>query len=257
MQWCIFRQIIKKEFTLFRRSLIHKCIDIAIIVACQVLLCRYLLPLTGMPYETIAPVFIGTIIQLCFSIGYGLSLRLAAEIEYAGQITYYLTLPLHTYWIPAIYATNFIVELTLATLPILFLASILLGKQAITSCCHIPICLLTYLLSVIMIASFFLMCSFSYSFIWFSDNLWPRRLSPIFLMSSILFPWKKVYAISHTLGILFLGNPFTYVAEGIRSTFIGGPEYFSPIISLVMISLYTILCWFLCLRSITQRLDPI
>lgn len=257
IQLSVFWHIIKKELYILKRSLSDKFIDGAIVVASQVLVFGYLLPLIGMPIEIIAPTFIGTIIQLCFSIGYGLSLRLVFDLEHTRFIDYYLTLPVHKHWVFAVYLTHFVIEVAITTLPLFSLGIIALGKNFVTVAPNLPLFFIVYIASLILMASIFLACSFRYSFKWFFDNLWPRRLSPFFLLSSVLFPWKKVYAISHILGILFLCNPFTYVAESIRSTLIGGPAYISATLCLPMLMLFTGISWLIFKHGVAQRLDPV
>ncbi|MCL4229470.1 hypothetical protein KJZ61_02130 [Candidatus Dependentiae bacterium] len=253
----IFWQLVKKELWLIRKGFLDKFADGIIIVAIQVLVFSHLLPLIGMPKTLIAPTFIGSIIQLFFSMGYGLSLRVVFDLQFARFIDYYLTLPLGKTWIFAVYIAQFVAEVAITTIPLVSFGIIAMGENFIMIAPSIPLFIIAYLLSLILIATLFLSFSFMYSFRWFFDNLWPRRLSPLFLCSSALFPWKKVYALSHTLGVLFLCNPLTYVAEALRGTLIGGPDFLSPLITIPAILCFCVIMLLICNKGITRRLDPV
>jgi ABC-2 type transport system permease protein len=253
----VFKSLLGRDLHILRSQLKSKLIDGAAIVVLQVLVFGHLLPLAGMPSELIGPTFIGTIVQLCFSLGYGLSLRLLFDIEHNRFISYRLTLPITKHWLFIVYIINFMIEVAVTTIPLFSLGIIALGSSFITVQPNIPLFVIVYFCVLFFMGTLFLSFSLMYPFRWFFDNLWPRRLTPLFLLSCSLFPWKRVFAISPTLGIVFLANPFTYVAEGLRATLLGGPDFLSAWLCIAMLALGIIGSWCLCNRGIQKRLDPV
>lgn len=253
----VFWQLVKRDAYVLSFQLKSKLVDGAAIVALQVLVFGHLLPLAGMAPNLIAPTFIGTIIQLCITLGYGLSLRLLFDVEYNRFISYRLTLPLNKQWLFGVYIVNFMIEQLVTTIPLFSLGIIALGSSFVTVHTSPLLFVVVYFLSLFFMASLFLSFSLMYSFRWFFDNLWPRRLTPLLLFGGSFFPWKKVFAFSPTVGVLFLANPFTYVAEGLRATLIGGPDFLPIFVSIPMLLVGITVSWLLFSRGVSKRLDPV
>lgn len=253
----IFWQLVKRDLHILKPRLKGKMVDGATVVASQVLLFGHLMPIIGMPKELIAPIFIGTIIQLCLSIGHGLSMRLMFDLENNRFIDYQVILPISKHWLFATYVINFMIELSLITLPLFSLGIIALGESFVMVEPHPILFSIIFLLSLALLGSLQLSFSFIYPFRWFFDNLWPRRLSPLFLLASVFFPWKLIWNLSPLLGALFLCNPFTYIAEGLRATLIGGPNFLPAFVCIPALIFFVIICCLIFNRGVTRRLDPV
>lgn len=110
---------------------------------------------------------------------------------------------------------------------------------------------------MVFFALLFLTLSFTYEYKWFLDNIWPRRLSPLFLLSASFFPWYKVKVFSPFFAYLFLPNPITYIIEGFRSALLGSDQYlpFSICITVLIMSIIALIA--ILTRAIYKRLNPV
>jgi len=247
--------LVKRDLKVLKSRIFNVFIDNGAILAVVLILFGYLLPKMGMPKSFIGPIFVGNTVMSFFEIGFSLSINLVHDIKFNRFVDYQVTLPTSLPWVIASYIVNFIIETSLVTLPILILAILILGDKFVIVHLNIPGFILMYLLSLIFFATLFLLFSFAYEFHWFWSNIWTRRLEPLFAFGAIFVLWKKVYAFSRFWGIVFLLNPVTYVAEGLRSALIGGDTFIPLSICIVGVSITTALILFLLFPIIKKRLD--
>lgn len=253
----VFISLIHRDLKVLSRRLGSLFLDNIVMLLTNVAMFGYLLPLMGMSKDLIGPLFIGYVVMSFFELGYGLAIKTVNDIKFDKFIDYQLTLPLSARWLLAEHITNFAIKTCIVTLPVLSFGILLLGDRFVIVHTNWPAFAVMYLLSLILFATLFLYFSFAYAYDWFIVNIWSRRLEPLFLFGSIFTVWKPLYEFSKPLGILFLCNPLTYVAEGLRATLIGG-NGFLPIWSCMLAtSLSIIVTWLLLVPAMQKKLDMI
>jgi ABC-type polysaccharide/polyol phosphate export permease len=223
----IFCALLRRDLYILSKHIAPLLIDGVILVISVVLLYGYLFPLAGMPSILIGPLFIGTSLGYFFQINYSQALRVVFDLKTNRIIDYHLTLPISKVWLYAEYILTFALYTLSITAPLLFGGLFLLRNKYVITECHPFAFLATYLLTLLFCATLFLTVSYRYPEQWFIANIWPRRLAPIYILSAVFFPWKMLYAFWPAVGILFLFNPFTYAAEGMRSAYFGS-DLFIP-----------------------------
>jgi len=234
-----------------------RLIDGFIIVFLQTLAIGQFLPLLGMPEWMIAPLYIGTVTQVIFSTSFALAFRRVYDLKKIGFINYQISLPLPISWLFAEYIFAFMLEVCSIVIPVFCLGSLLLGSSFPLVHMNIAASLLMAFLMIFFYSLMFIYFSYAYDYIWFLDNVWVRRLGPLFLLGCTFFTWKQAYDFAPPFGILFLCNPVTYVHEGMRAAFLGQANYLPFGICLGMVILWSILFIVLLHRAIKKQLDPV
>lgn len=251
----IFLALLGRDMLVLQKRLKGLFFDNIILLLANIAMFGYLLPLMGMSPQLVAPLFIGYTVISLIEIGYSLSISIVHDVKFSKFIDYHLTLPLSTNWLLAEYITNFVIKASVVTLPLLLCGKLLLGNQFIIVQTHWFSFGLMYLLSLIFIATLFLFYSFAYEYNWFRFNLWPRRLDPLFLLGSLFTVWKQVYGFSKIVGVLFLCNPLTYIAEGLRATLIGGDAFLPAWLCMIVVSIFIVINWLLLKPAMRKKLD--
>jgi hypothetical protein len=171
-------------------------------------------------------------------------------------IFYHLTLPIHWHWIFVSYALSFIVEVMIISLPVMTLGIFFL-KQYVSNIQPIwHLFAAHYSVALIFIATFFLSVIFRYHYSWIENNLWPRRLLPMFSLGATNTTWYQILAFSPFLAYIGLANPLTYFAEGFRASLLSG-EYIPFSLSLSMLFLFSLGNIYLLLDGIKKQIDPV
>ena len=253
----IFWALLRKDLKLFIAKFKGILIDCLIPLIANVISFGYLFPLLGMAESLVAPTFLGMNVMLFISLGFSLAQRIQVDLEYKKFIDYQITLPIPKRWLFFEYITYFTIELMGMIFPLTVFGIMLLGNRFITVSPNWIIFLPFFILSSLFFALFFMAISFRYPYIWWKDNIWTRRLMPLFCLGCVFFVWQKLYAFSPFLGIVFLLNPITYVAEGFRACLIGGNEFLPISLCTCILVIYMLLFCFVLKNSIFKRIDPV
>lgn len=88
-------------------------------------------------------------------------------------------------------------------------------------------------------------------------NLWLRLYYPMLMLAGSMCPWKAYMKVSPLLGYITLCNPLMYLSEAMRSAILGGDEFFSVSLSLIVIIASTVVCIALSLYNFKKRVDHI
>ncbi len=254
----VFWALLRRDLLLLKKSLRTKLIDGLFLLIPEVITFGYLFPLLGMPTAFIPSLFIGAgFVFTFFILGYGFVMPINYALPHGHIFNYQLTLPLPKRWLLAEYVTYFVIETTLVISPLIIVGIIILGPLFTIVKTQWFLFMITYLLSLVLFGLLFLSACFVYEFTWFRDNLWPRRLSPLFTFSTILFTWSAIKKFSPFISKILLLNPATYVTEGLRASLLGGHEHLSLIFSIpALFGWILFYCWQL-KRGVYKRLDPV
>lgn len=253
----IFISLLARDMFILRTRLFGLAIDSIIFLVLYVLMFGKFFPLLGMPQQLIGPIFIGASTNLTLPFfGFTHALKISSDLKFSRFIDYHLTLPLPKKWLFSLYVVSFVIETGIISLPLLLIGSWMLTDVVMLS--HTwALFIIMYLCALIFFGAFFTWIAFHYDFDWFRKNIWPRRLSPLLNLGSNFVPWAGIHTLFPTLSFLFLLNPFTYVMEGIRSTFLKGYPFLPAFICIPATIFFSIMLSFLLAYSIKKRLDPV
>lgn len=252
----IFVALLRRSFFILIPQLKNTLIDGIFLTSTYVLLFGYLYPEMGMEKTLIGPVFVGSLLTLLSSLSFSLAVRVVLDLKYHRFIDYLFTLPIAKGWLFASYVASFFVELFMAVSPLLIFGLTLLHKKIAVDVQWCPFALI-FSGSLLFYSILFLAVSILYDYDWFFDNIWPRRLSPLLIASCALFPWYRVNAFSSLLGSLFLLNPITYVAEGLRGSLFEASTSLSPFLCIIMLCFYNMLAVGLLMYSINKTFKTV
>ena len=252
-----FYALAYRDFKFMLSEFSTRVIDGFVIAALQILVIGYFLPILGMPANLIGPLFIGMITQIVFSAGYNISFKYANDLRHAKFINYQMALPLPKSWLFAQIIVSFMIELIMITLPIIIFGTLLLSSSILINPPSWILVIIMYLMNLLFYALLFLQISFSSSYTWFLDNVWARRLTPLFFFGCAYYTWKGLFKFNILIAYLFLLNPLTYIHEGLRAALFGQENYLPFAICLSIVSFSCIILACMLARAIKKRLDPV
>lgn len=251
-----FYALTKRNIKTIRSQLTDTIIDGIILTSLNVLVFGYLFPAMGMSAQLVAPVFLGSLLTMFFNLGFSLAMRVVFDIKFNRFIDYHLTLPISKAWLFASYILAFFAELFISTTPVLVFGLFALQSKIPLENAQWLLFVGIYLLALLFFSIFFLALGLLYPYVWFIDNIWPRRLTPLIICGSVYVPWFRVNQLSPLLGRLFLLNPVTYVAEGLRSSLLNNPLFLSPLLCSSALIISSIVGLLLLKQSI-KKLNPV
>jgi ABC-2 type transport system permease protein len=252
-----FAALVKRDVTFIIHELPTRLIDGAIIAAMQTLVIGYFLPVLGMPADLVGPLFIGMITQIVFSASYNIAFRHANDLQHNKFINYQMALPLPKIWLFAQIVLAFMIEIMMITLPVIVFGSFILSSSFTINPPSWLLLILMYILSVLLYSILFLYLVFSSSYTWFLDNLWARRLTPLFFFGCGYYTWKKLFLFNETIAYITLLNPITYIHEGLRGALFGQENYLPLAVCIAMVISACAGISYLLARAVKKRLDPI
>lgn len=252
----VFTALVRRDVKVLNKNITTTLIDNIIQSSVFVILFGYLWPLMGLAPQLVGPIYLGQVMMVMFDIGFTLSLSTMLDLNNNRFIDYHLTLPVPKKWLFAAYITSFIIECFLVSAVCFVLGLVILTHIIPLDNLSIIGLSCMYVVSLIFCALLFLTCSFSFSFDWFLDHLWPRLLSPLFCFSSIFLPWQQVNAFSPRIGTLFLLNPFTYIVEGLRAGLLGSSTFLTVPLCATVTLVWSGVMALLLSRGIKRQLDP-
>jgi ABC-type multidrug transport system permease subunit len=251
----IFGALTRRDLYILSKQIKNFLIDGTVIIATRVVAFCYLFPVMGMSAHFIGPIYIGSIISLFFNINYAQAMRIVFDLKFNRLIDYQLTLPIKHTWLWIQKIVGIALNVACITAPLIGASIFVLSSQIPDMEPNVLAFIIIYILTLFFYATLCLAFAFNYNYDWFMYNIWPRRLTPLFCFGGVLFPWKAVYAFWPSLGIAFLFNPITYVAEGFRSTLLGSDQYISYPICIALLAGWIGIAWCLLLMSIKKRFN--
>lgn len=255
--------IIKRDLVILWQRFFSLFFDGLILVITQTMVIGKLFPLLGMPKEFVAPIFLGSSTFLTLiSLGHYKAMDIVNNIAYkeGGDMSYHFVLPTHVQWVLIAYLVSFSLEALIVTGPLIFAGTVILHKEITQSLLlhpHWILFFMIHVLGVIMTGVFFLFVAFKYPVSWFMNNIWTRRIHPIFWLSANLYTYKQVASYAPVFSYILLGNPATYFAEGLRSSLLGSDQYIAPYICVWVLVLVIVFFWYRLKAAVVQSLDPV
>ena len=254
----IFYALVQRDMHVLKKNLRSKMIDASILTITNVIVFGKLFPIIGVPSRFIAPLFLGNgLIMMLISFGYGFAIRIVYDIKFTRFIDYHMTMPLSKFWLFLSYIVSFVIETLIITIPLIIVGIFLLRDFFATMNGSWIIFFGVYVLCLILTATLFLSASFYYDFDWFRNNLWARRLFPLFLLSTLSITWKDLVALIPRMSLFIKLNPLTLFAESLRASLLGGSEFLPLGFCIVGLVVWIIVFIWAFNVGVTKRLDPV
>jgi hypothetical protein len=254
--WRIYWALVRRDLIVIKKRYVGALIDAAIPLGGELLLFGAFFPLMGVPTAAIASIYVGSQTMSILFIGSSFGFRNAFDLKYTRFIDYRLTLPLPKVWLFASTITYFMLEAALISFPLLTVGIYILSFRYPFAPTW-PLFFSIYPLTLCLYGLMFLGLSLYYDFDWYIPNIWPRRLSFVLTFSALLYAWQSVYLFSPLCAYIMLASPLTYVAEGFRSTLIGGNIFLPPWLCIGAVLGWIIAAVWLTRHGIAKRLDPV
>ncbi|MBF5059868.1 ABC transporter permease [Candidatus Neptunochlamydia vexilliferae] len=87
------------------------------------------------------------------------------------------------------------------------------------------------------------------------NSLWLRYIAPMWMFGGYVYSWQSAYDLNHMVGYLSLINPMIYVMEGMRAAALGQAGFLPYWLSLTMLWVFTILCFWHGSKRLKRKLD--
>lgn len=249
------RWLLLRDLYVFKATMVSTFIDSAVALFTEIILNVKLLPLMGMPRELIAPLYVGGIFAKLFFLAHSNSLRIQYEIRDGGLIFYEGTLPIDKSWLFARSLIRFTVETLLILLPLILLSIPLVGQDLGIASPQWGLLIFFILASALFFGALSIFIAHHYPFDWYMENIWPRRLSFLFMTSVLFVTWKRVFLYVPWFAYFTLLNPTTYFIEGMRAALFDPALYLCQTVCVVGACFFCILLVILMYKSIIKRLD--
>lgn len=251
----VFALIVKLEMQIFKKQIISKAIDSVIWVFAQISIISYLGPHLGLSPDFIKINMIGTIGTI-IGLGemYPNFINLLTDITGDRIISYYTTLPV-PYWIVflAKIVNYSIISLVMVVFTVPLIKFLLPGLFIISGIGLLKLLTLSVLATLLFGSFAFMLASFTKN-IFQVGTVWMRVIFPIWFFGGFQFTWAVLYSVLPWAAMLNLLNPFTYITEGLRSTF-SQPTEIPFWLCMVAMVIMTIVCMIVGFKKMKKRLD--
>lgn len=252
--------VLYRDFYVFSRSISRSVINFGLIVPTVLTLTYgYFLPNTMIINPSVlqsTTMFAGSILWAMFPFAFSIQSSLLYDLRHDRFIDYQLTfMPAYAIIVQRIFYCSLIVA---AHMIFYFpLAKLIMRSTFDTSSTNwFGLCLIIYCGA--------LLCSaYNLFVVNFADSMqkvrsfWVRVNFPLIQLGGFFFSWKTLYGYNKMLAYCSLLNPFTYITEGLRRALLGSEQYFSLIVCvgglLVFSAFFTLLALFFFRRNV----DPI
>jgi ABC-type polysaccharide/polyol phosphate export permease len=247
-----------RSIAIYNKQLIDRSIDAVVWIATTLIIAEYVMPLFGIndkQYGTfilIGNFAIWGLFEMLTSVGIFLG-----DIQGDKSISYYMSLPLPSYiiFIEQSFASAY--RSMTSSILILPIGKLILGTDFIISTINWP----KFIFACFMINIFY--GFFTIFLASYCDNLSnltmirSRIIFPLWFLGCFQFQWGMLYKVLPFLAYIDLGNPLTFILEGIRSSTLGPEKYLPFWICMGMLIFFSILFGYLGIQKLKQRLDCI
>jgi len=216
----------------------------------------YFMPQMGMDSAFAIPLFLGSFLTTCLSLGYTCAIDIGYDLQSPRLALYYYALPVPVWVVIVGLICSLMARMMVVSVPVLLLGLTLIWQWpvfAISWGAAISMVLLCALFNALL----FLILAYGCSLSALMGNVWPRFISPLFAFGCVFYTWKPIAAQSWYFSRLMLCSPMTYCCEGLRSALLGGSAYISSSLCIGFLTVLN-LCLFLILRRVlVHAINPV
>ncbi len=253
--WHVFRQLLLRDLTIFKRDYWNKFIDMAIVFANNVLIFGYFMGSEGLsqsygPFLLIAAIGSFGLIEVVGKIALFLS-----DMEGDKAISQILIMPIPSTLVFIYMAAFWAISSGVLAILLFPLGKLLLWTRfdlgAISYLRLIPI----FIASNLFFGAFALWLSGAISGLSNLNALWLRYVVPLWMFGTYFFSWKDAWQVHPIFASFLLLNPIVYVIEGMRAATLGQEGYLPYWVSLLAIIAFTLACTTHAIHRLKRRLD--
>lgn len=253
----VAKALMHRELTVMVPGLWADFIDTTINSGLATLLYAYCFPLMGIELHRIAPLYIGTIIQVSFLACFSGAINLVFDLRYSRFIDYHLTLPISKWWLITVYSFPIVIRAIILSTPPALLALLLFQNTFTLTRTSILLFCILYLFALLFLSAFFLAIAFNSSYNWFMSSVWPRLLDPIEMFGCVFFAWTPLYYANPVLAYCTLLSPLTHVTEGLRAAVLPENSFFSPYFCLIATIIFYLISLHAIQKGMKKSIDPV
>lgn len=252
----VFAQLLKTDFLIFKNDLLDTIIDFTIWVVASTAVCAYLLPFFGMSKNYV----IFQIGATCASTGlfkaYGNAFSLVADLEGAKVISYYLTLPIRSFWVFIEKVLFFAISFAAITLIVLPITKVVIPYKFSILSINFFKFFIILIVSNIFYGTLTLWLVSKVKNIYKMESVWSRFIFPLWFLGGFQFSWHAVNAICKPLSYALLLNPIVYIMEAYRVAILNQQEgYLNFWLCLIVILFFAFLLYLNSFYSLKKKLD--
>jgi len=251
----IFWQLLKTELIFIKKSFLENFINMLIWVVCTILINVHILKKLGLQ-QNYEDIFIGGVIVA--AIGFQIFSHIFNHVaDFSGEkhIDYYFTLPISNYLIFIKSACAYIINGFVFSLAAFFICKIMLLDKMILS----NVFILRFIISIILSSTFFgfftlflvSICKHPGSI----GKIFSRIIFPLWFLGGFVFPWKTLYDMMPTLGVLSLLNPYTHMTEMLRVATVGQKNFLPFWPSSLALTIIILITGYIGIKKIKKKLD--
>lgn len=216
----------------------------------------YFMPQMGMPITQSLPLFIGSFVITCLSIGYSFAIEAAYDLRSPKVAFYYYALPVSFGTMLASLVSVLMLRMLIVVLPVFFLGFTIVGQWHLFSISWFGAVAMV-LLGVQFFALLLLTLAHSCSLESLLGNIWPRFFSPLIAFGCAMYPLQVAIEKAWWLSRIMLLNPLTYCSDGLRSALLGGSHYVSFSFCIAMLLVYNGLLWCALRYVVIRAINPV
>lgn len=250
-----FLTLLIRDARTFQRHVFTRMIDACVWSGVSLYVSQYLLPLFGIDSKFASFLVLGNLaVWAVFEVGTNMSIFLG-DLHSNNSLSYYLSLPISSNLIFIRIALMDAYKSFMATVPLIFLAKLILRENFVLSSINYPKLLLCWIMAHILFGFFGLFVSSMTGTFEYITTIRQRILFPIWYLGCYQFTWHMLFKVNPTIAYLNLINPIVYVLEGMRGCMDLELETIPFPICIIMTLFFTILFGYLGIHNFKKRLD--
>jgi len=251
----VIKEVLKTDFTIFRKNVLDKIIDLAIWIITITFVSVYLMAAFGVTDSFGSFMVAGLIASAGLFEVFPEVMNLVSDFEGNQIIMFYTLLPIPTSFVfirLLLYYTLSSFFLALCTIPMLkafFWYSISFEATSIVQLFVIMI------LTSALYGALILWTASMVPSIQKIGSVWMRFIYPLWFMGGFQFSWLMLYQAFPRIAIVSLLNPLMYVMEGTRAAFSGQEGYLPFWACAGMLLIFTAGFSWHAIKRLKRRLD--
>ena len=251
----VCKNLILSDIVIFKPVFIAKFIDISIWVILTIFVTGQVLPYFGLAADFGSFQLGGVIAAVGLFELYSSAVDFVADLQGDRVIDYNLTLPIPSWLAILSKAIYYFIVYSILSLAVLPLGKIMLRSQFDLTIVNYFKLLLALIFQNVFYASFTIWAGSVIEDMSKLGTVWARFIFPMWFMGGFQFSWIALYAVAPIVAIIDLLNPMIYITESTRVALLGQADYLNFWICLVMIALFSMICFVAGLKNLKERLD--
>lgn len=231
--------LVRRELTVLAQSWQVIAGSTIVFSSMMALSAGYFMPQMGMDSSFAIPLFLGSFVTTCLSLGYTCAIDIGYDLQSPRLALYYYALPVPLWVVMVGVIFSLMLRMMVVSIPVLLLGLTLIGQWHVFVVSW-PAALSMVFLCALFNALLFLNLAYGCSLASLMGNVWPRFISPLFAFGCVFYTWKPIAEKAWYFSRVMLCSPMTYCCEGLRSALLGGTAYISSTVCMGVLGIINI-----------------